>query len=73
MSDENHSFEAQLARLEALIQNMESNVLPLENLIASHQEGKQLLESLEKQLLQAEQMIKRVGEDPEEAEDDVGH
>ena len=50
-------FEAALAELEALIQNMENGQLPLEESIAAYRRGNDLLKHCQTQLSDAEQKI----------------
>jgi exodeoxyribonuclease VII small subunit len=59
------SFEAALARLEEIAARLESGELPLEEAIALAEEGRQLSETCERQLTEAEgkieQLVERMG------------
>ena len=50
-------YEAALAELEILVQNMESGRLPLEESIAAYRRGSELLKHCQQQLADAEQKI----------------
>ena len=50
-------YEAALAELEILVQNMESGRLPLEESIAAYRRGSELLRHCQQQLADAEQKI----------------
>jgi exodeoxyribonuclease VII small subunit len=50
-------FEAALAELEAIVQNMESGRLPLEESIAAYRRGAELLKHCQQQLTDAERKI----------------
>ena len=50
-------YEAALAELEMLVQNMESGRLPLEESIAAYRRGSELLKHCQQQLADAEQKI----------------
>ena len=50
-------YEAALAELERLVQNMESGRLPLEESIAAYRRGSELLRHCQQQLADAEQKI----------------
>lgn len=51
------SFEQQLAAVEALITEMESGALPLEDAMKRYEEGMNALTALEKELAQATQRL----------------
>lgn len=50
-------FEAALAELEEIVQNMESGRLPLEESIAAYRRGSELLKHCQQQLSDAERKI----------------
>ena len=52
-----HTFEERLTQLEALIAEMESGALPLEDALKRYEEGMQALTVLEKELLSAQQRL----------------
>lgn len=54
------TFEERLKELESIITTIEAGTLPLKDLVAVHQRGKILLDSLEAELKQAEQHIEVV-------------
>ena len=51
------TFEDRLTQVEALIAEMESGALPLEDALKRYEEGMQALTSLEKELLSAQQRL----------------
>ena len=53
----NLKYEAALAELERIVQDMESGRLPLEESIAAYQRGSELLKHCQQQLSDAEQKI----------------
>jgi len=59
MSNEKKSsgFEAALARLEAVVEEMESGSLPLEEMLKRFEEGSRLVEQCEQRLAEVEQRI----------------
>lgn len=63
------TFESALARLEAIVQQMDSPTLPLDQLIADYEEGVKLVKVCEAKLKDAEQKIeiitRRAQNDPE--------
>ena len=67
--DPEQSFEDALARLEEIVQQMDSPTLPLDQLIADYEEGVRLVKVCEAKLKDAEQKIeiitKRAQADPE--------
>ncbi len=51
------TFEARLAQVEALITDMESGALPLEDALTRYEEGMAALTALEKELQAAQQRL----------------
>ena len=51
------TFEERLTQVEALIAEMESGALPLEDALKRYEEGMQVLTALEKELLSAQQRL----------------
>ncbi|NGM88847.1 exodeoxyribonuclease VII small subunit [Parapusillimonas sp. SGNA-6] len=51
-------FETALARLEALVAQMESGALPLDQALAAYEEGVELAKICQRRLDQAEQQVK---------------
>ena len=51
------TFEERLSQVEALIGQMESGALPLEDALKRYEEGMQALTALEKELLSAQQRL----------------
>ncbi len=51
------TFEERLTQVEALIAEMESGALPLEDALKRYEEGMQALTALEKELLSAQQRL----------------
>ncbi len=68
-SDSEQTFESALARLEEIVQQMDSPTLPLNQLITDYEEGVKLVKICEAKLKDAEQKIeiitKRAQGDPE--------
>ena len=63
------TFEDRLTQVEALIAEMESGELPLEDALKRYEEGMQALTALEKELLSAQQrltVLRRVADGTEE-------
>jgi exodeoxyribonuclease VII small subunit len=54
------SFEAALARLEAIVEQMEDGKLPLEELIGRYEEGIKLVKQCSEKLAAAEQRIQMI-------------
>lgn len=54
------SFEEKMAELEAILLQLESGNLPLNDLVSIHQRGKQLLADLDMELKTAEQKIETI-------------
>jgi len=57
MSEEKPSFEERLARLNEIVSKIEGETLPLEQAMAFFQEGRQLIEGLQKDLSEAEAKV----------------
>ena len=58
--DRQPSFEAGLARLEAIVESMESGDVPLAELLAKYEEGNKLLKLCEGRLKEAELKIEQL-------------
>jgi exodeoxyribonuclease VII small subunit len=56
------SFEAAIAELEALVSQMESDKLPLEQSINAYKRGAELLQICQKSLSDAEQQVRILSE-----------
>ncbi len=54
------SFEAALAKLEAIVDSMESGEVPLADLLAKYEEGTKLLKACEARLKDAELKIEKL-------------
>lgn len=54
------SFEAALAKLEAIVDSMESGEVPLAELLAKYEEGSKLLKTCEGRLKEAELKIEKL-------------
>jgi exodeoxyribonuclease VII small subunit len=71
-----HTFESALARLEALVSEMEGDRMPLEELIVSYEEGMKLEKICRQKLSDAEKKIeiiqKRASGEPELKEFEPG-
>lgn len=52
-----HNFESAMERLNALVEDMESDQLPLEALLSSYEEGIQLVKVCQGQLAKAQQRL----------------
>lgn len=61
------SFEAALARLEAIVESMESGEVPLAELLAKFEEGNKLLKTCESRLKEAELKIEQLRKDKDGA------
>ncbi len=59
---EEMTFESALARLEAVVREIESGKAPLDKTLALFEEGKALVEYCEKALTDAEQRVIKVSE-----------
>ena len=57
MSEEKLSFEARLGRLNEIVAKIEGETLPLEEAMALFQEGRQLIDGLQKELAEAEAKV----------------
>lgn len=57
MSEEKKSFEQRLQRLNEIVAKIEGETLPLEEAMACFQEGRELIESLNKELKEAEEKV----------------
>ena len=68
-SDSEQTFESAFARLEAIVRQMDSPTLPLDQLITDYEEGVKLVKICQAKLKDAEQKIeiitKRAQADPE--------
>jgi exodeoxyribonuclease VII small subunit len=73
---EEHTFESALARLEALVSDMEGDRLPLEQLIVAYEEGTKLVKICQQKLTDAEKKIeiiqRRSNGEPELKEFETG-
>ena len=67
--DSEQTFESALARLEAIVRQMDSPTLPLDQLIADYEEGVKLVKTCQAKLKEAGQKIeaitRRAAADPE--------
>ena len=63
---EPRSFEEALARLEALVAEMEAGDVPLEKSLLSFEEGQKLISYCEKKLQAAETALKQIARDARE-------
>jgi exodeoxyribonuclease VII small subunit len=74
--DQEHTFESALARLEALVSDMEGDRMPLEQLIVAYEEGTKLVKVCQQKLSDAEKKIeiiqKRATGEPELKEFEPG-
>ena len=66
--DEENNFEARLARLNQIVQTIESETLPLEKSLALFEEGKKLIASLQNELNDAEKKVEEFLKEKEEHE-----
>ena len=66
--DEENNFEARLARLNQIVQTIESETLPLEKSLALFEEGKKLIASLQNELNDAEKKVEEFLKEKEEQE-----
>jgi len=60
---EGASLEDALARLESVVESMESGDIPLDQLVARYEEGMKLLKACEEQLRAAELRIEELSSD----------
>ncbi len=61
------SLEESMARLEKLVDSMESGDIPLDRLVAQYEEGMRLIQACEAKLGDAELRIEQLGGDGETA------
>jgi len=54
---QDHTFESAIARLESLVEEMESDRMPLEQLLVAYEEGNKLVKVCQKKLTEAEKKI----------------
>lgn len=66
MEEEKNNFEARLARLNEIVTTIESETLPLEKSLALFEEGRKLIESLQKELSDAEKKVEEFLKEKEE-------
>ena len=66
MEEEKNNFESRLARLNEIVTTIESETLPLEKSLALFEEGKKLIESLQKELSDAEKKVEEFLKEKEE-------
>ena len=59
---ENISFENAVEKLESIVEEMESDELPLENLLVRYEEGAQLVKACEEKLRAAELKVAKLEE-----------
>lgn len=64
--EEEENFEARLARLNEIVTTIESETLPLEKSLALFEEGKKLIDSLQKELSDAEKKVEEFLKEKEE-------
>ena len=57
MSEEKTTFEARLERLNQIVAKIEGENLPLEEAMKAFEEGRSLIQSLEKELKEAEEKV----------------
>ncbi len=62
------SFEAELARLEQLVESLESGTVSLDELVAKYEEGVRLLKAGQKSLEAAELRIEQLGKRADEGQ-----
>lgn len=60
---EQMTFESALARLEAVVREIEGGKAPLDKTLALFEEGKSLVEYCEKALTEAEQRVTKVSDE----------
>lgn len=66
MSDEKLSFESRLQALNAIVAKIEGETLPLEEAMKCFEEGRKLIDSLQKDLKEAEEKVQKSLEGNEE-------
>ena len=59
MSEEKKTFESRLARLNEIVAKIEGETLPLDEAMKAYEEGKKLIESLQKELKEAEEKVEK--------------
>ena len=64
--EEENNFEARLARLNQIVQTIESETLPLEKSLALFEEGKKLIALLQNELNEAEKKVEEFLKEKEE-------
>lgn len=62
------SFEAEMAKLEQLVESLESGTVSLDELVAKYEEGIRLLKSCQGSLQAAELRIEQLGKRTEEGQ-----
>lgn len=60
MAEEKIEFEKSLKRLEEIVAKVEGETLPLEESLKLYEEGKKLIASLEKTLMEAERKVEEL-------------
>ncbi len=59
MPEEKKSFEQRMNRLNEIVAKIEGETLPLEEAVAIFKEGKELVDSLQSELKEAEELIEK--------------
>lgn len=67
-SPEKDSFEAEMAKLEKLVDSLESGTVSLDELVTKYEEGMRLLKSCQTSLQAAELRIEQLGKKSSDAE-----
>ena len=67
-NDNEPRFEEALARLEKLVEDMESGDIPLDQMVTRYEEGTRLLKLCEKQLRNAELTVEKLSQDGQDTE-----
>lgn len=62
------SFETEMAKLEKLVDSLESGTVSLDELVAKYEEGMRLLKSCQANLQAAELRIEQLGKKPSDGE-----
>lgn len=65
---EPESFEEAITRLESLVAGLEAGEVPLEQSVKSFEEGRKLIAYCEEKLKMAEQALRQISREEEEAE-----
>lgn len=68
-NNQEFDFEKSMTELEAIVSEMESDQLPLEDLIAYYEKGSKLLKGCEETLLQAKKRLQTIAKCAESATD----